>query len=87
MELFGLITLIAIVTFLIFWRRSVSRVASYSEKFITVSTKRGELELTREANEIADQLADLGDVRVEDLDDLFASKRISKQAEDKKAKK
>ena len=78
MELFGLITLIAIVTFLIFWRRSINRVAAYSEKFIVVSTKRGELELTREANEIATQLNDIGDIRVEDLDDLFASKRMNK---------
>lgn len=83
MEFAGLICLILVVGFMIFFRRPVARTADYAEKVVIVNTKEGELELTERANDIANRLKEIGDTRIDDLDSLFASKGIGKSSKAK----
>lgn len=76
MEFYGLLAMVLVVAALIFFRGSVKRISAYSEDVIHVNTAEGSLELTERVNVIADRLDNLGDYRIPDLDNMFASKGL-----------
>lgn len=77
MEMLAIAVSIVVVTILFVWRKSIKRIAQYSEDMITVNASEGQLELTERANSIIERLDGIGDYRVSDLDEAFASKGVT----------
>ena len=67
-----IITVILIAIFI----KPIQMIVQYTERMVIVNVSEDFVEFDRRANSIAEQVKELGPVRVEDLPELFRNNRI-----------
>ena len=78
---------IIIATAIILFIKPIQMIVMYVERMVIINTSEDFVDFDRRANAVAEQVAELGPVRVEDLPDLFIKHNIPSVASARKTTK